>query len=474
MSARLVFLLFLLASACADVVDAPLPTVSRPAAPAAALGCARVGRAGGWIIAPDESAELAVPTGALPEDQVVCLERAVTGEIVIRAAVERFGAPPVLAVVSGPTSRTPRALALAAVDDGTPVILAASGGTDEGTVLGLVDRPGTYAVVSRRCEAGTGRCPDDGHGLERCVLDVDRPGTDACAIPCDLEADCPAPLACVHGMCALGACTHPARCDGRCVGEGRARACLRGGSQALDCSDDEECEPGQVCWAPGRPVSASQPGRCTAADSGCVESTQSCAVRAVSAVTGFLPAEPPRAPVAWVYGARALVERGDPVTRFGHFDDLGGADAWVVAGGPGNFAGQVQRGRSESETFSTRSLTVVNDHGRTSRFEPVVTVLRWIVPRQGRYAIRVEHDPIPDDERRRYAMVLLHEPADRNLLPEVLARGGHEPPFPPDPLPLVERTLAADDRVELSLECLTANRGRAFVRWTITRLDDLR
>lgn len=448
------------------------PTMYPPVA-RADVHCAAIGPSGGRVLSEDEYATVAVPAGALTAEVEVCVEHTASGQVTLAAPVVTFDAPVVLQVRPTFAIATPLALALARrTSEG--LLLLPSGADSVEDVRALVDAPGTFETVSRRCAPDTFACPSDGHGLERCVLDVDRPGTDTCGIACDTDAQCPAPLGCAQGRCALAPCTSDEMCADRCIGTDGVGVCART-STARACVHDEDCEPSGVCWAPGRRASPGAPGRCVAEDTGCRPTTQSCALRELTAHEGFLRRlEGDGGPLAWLYGARARSRRGDPDARYQRYEVGDGVEVWTEGSGPGDFAGQLRHGLPEGDFYPTDAITFVNDQDQDERGDPIVTVVRWIVPRDGWYTVVISHEGLPGDRASAYTLQVLHAPARPEQPVVLLAEGirnaaGQVRSIAPQRLALSE-----GDRLEVSMRHDAALRGEAVVRWAIRREDDVR
>lgn len=449
------------------------PPPMRPAVGSASVHCATLGPRGGRVLSADEYAAVAVPAGALAAEVEVCLEHSAEGQLTLTAPVVAFASPVVLQVRPTFELATPLALALA---QRTPegLVILPSGADNTEDVRALVDGPGTFEAVSRRCAQGTFACPSDGHGLERCVLDVDRPGTDTCGIACDTDDQCPAPLQCTQGHCALAPCTSDATCAGRCIGTGGFGVCARTSSASV-CGADADCDPSHVCWAPGRQPSSTAPGRCVARDTGCRPTTQSCALREITAHEGFLRRiEGEGGPIAWLYGARARSRRGDPDAPYRRYAVEEGVEVWTSGSSAGDFAGQLRRGLPGGDFYAVDAITMVNDQDQDERGDPIVTVVRWIVPRDGTYSVTVSHRALPGDRANAYTLELLLDPARPEQQRRRLAKGirntaGQTRAIAPQVLVLSE-----GDRLEVAMRHDQALRGEAVVRWTIRREDDVR
>lgn len=449
------------------------PPTTRPSIERASVHCATIGPSGGRVLSEDEYAAVAVPAGALGAEVEVCVEHTVDGQVTLTAPVVAFASPVVVKLRPTFAIATPLALALA---QRTPegLVILPSGADSSEDVRALVDAPGTFEAVSRRCAAGTFVCPSDGHGLERCVLDVDRPGTDTCGVACDTDDQCPAPLQCAQGRCALAPCTSDDTCTGRCVGLEGLGVCARTSSASV-CRMEADCDVAEVCWAPGRLPSASAPGRCVARDTGCRPTTQSCALRELTAHEGFLRRlEGEGGPIAWLYGARARSRRGDPDAPYRRYVAEQGVEVWTLGSSVGDFAGQLRHGLPGGDFYPVDAITMVNDQHADDRGEPIVTLVRWIVPRDGTYSVEIAHQPLPGDRANMYTLQLFHDPARPEQPLRLLGEGIRDVAGSTRAITPQRLLLSEGDRVELAMRHDAALRGEAVVRWRIRREDDVR
>lgn len=228
---------------------------------------------------------------------------------------------------------------VARVEGGAAQPLARSGARPPRTVVAVIDRPGTYRLVSRSCSATALGCDEPS---ARCTFDRDRPALGRCGLACSRDAQCGAELECVRGACGQPTCERDLDCrTGACLGDGRAGACV------LSTHGCAACEPDQLCWrgpTPGEGAclpAGRPPGACSAPwpSVGCWSRDERCDVR-VRPATEALARSGTVAPDeegVWQMGSDVTSEPGDARAFERWFRPLGpGApvEAWCDAGSP--------------------------------------------------------------------------------------------------------------------------------------------
>jgi hypothetical protein len=265
-------------------------------------GHAMIGDAGGAVISEDEKLTLVVPQGSVTSDKmfsIKVIEVRAPGSIGTAYELEPHGTvfekPVVLTFAQVP------GIAVSAVKIGTLIdgvwqpLSKAVFDAKEGKLSALTPHFSVFGQYVEACDETT-TCSEP---REACV-----PGlapTPVCAIPCRDQNDCPDPLYCIDGGCALqgcypdeGQCTAPGHVCTQLGPEYQAPAdrnyvCLPACNTLEDnascpsndymmcsgtscmafqgCSSDADCGGGQTCFGSG--ILAPEAGECVACDLGC-------------------------------------------------------------------------------------------------------------------------------------------------------------------------------------------------------------
>lgn len=347
---------------------------------------------GGRIVSADGRASIFVPRFALLTRAELSLVSTATPSAGAHGPTYCLG-PPSLELAAPVTLR----ITLEPEDrvDGSPALLTAglsktatkppshwpvSVSPDGVDLVTLLDAPGCASVLTRECKPGPGEGCD---APERCVVDEDAPASAFCAVPCQNDTQCPGPLYCVRGGCALGVCTRDSDCP-------RQGELCRGGA-----------------CAPEVPLHHCGTRLCTAPEVGCRSGELGCSLRDLDASEGFQRAR--EVPSAWDYGYR----NNHSPTSFVPLltpNEPGLPHIFSWGGGPG----RVQVGLNIDEAPQPLSpvLTIrpgwIFSHAQLGTAQAYATVLRYHFPRPGQYAVRMRvHVPFREQNLRPSSFVKL-------------------------------------------------------------------
>lgn len=251
-SSPLVFALVLTSAGC----PTPTPPVGPPSNPPGGdAGSSIVDQTGGVVVAPDEGVVVQVPAGAVSTPIEITFSPAsgapagAVGPLVDIGPSGTTFADPVLVTIlldAAILDQYGAGIRLGTVVDGQWERL---GGVvvDEATnsVSGVTTHFSVFGAYYEACDPSSISGCFEEH--ETCVVGLNRPGAPSheplCAVPCVTDGDCPDPLYCQRGACALKGCRTSDEESAGCMRAGHACIHTYGYSDAPAKYHNEICLP---------------------------------------------------------------------------------------------------------------------------------------------------------------------------------------------------------------------------------------